>query len=94
MFEISYEKKNMNEYNPELIEKLKNPNSELDFWDLAEEYGYDELLDTMAAVAAEKDPCFDVEYSVLQYVRDYFLETFTEEYCNTMNSDQLLVKTC
>ena len=38
MFEISYEKKNMNECNPELIEKLKNPNSELDFWDLAEEY--------------------------------------------------------
>ena len=91
MLKFVYEKKKLNECNPELIKRLKNPSPEDDFWTLADEFDYEEVLDAMYAVLSEKQN-FNLEEAVLKYLADEYLELFTEEYSDFMGNNQFFAK--
>ena len=88
MIKYECEKKDITEFDPTLIHELKNPSPNSNYWDLADEYGCDEVLDAMAVIAKEKNPQFNIQYEVMNYVWDYYLQMMTEAYCDEMGSNQ------
>ena len=92
MIKFEYDKSDITGFNAGLIEELKNPSQENNFEDLSNEYSCDEVLDAMAVVAKEKDPLFDLDEEVYNYVWVYYIQLMTEAYCNTIGNNQFRFK--